>query len=134
MWRGAMLRPEAALHKTVKRYLDLVLPKSAWWSSIAHGEGGGKIRGAQWKSRGAKAGVPDILIVFGGTAHWVELKSAKGQLSPAQKECAEHLLHAGCQYKLARSIDDVRVALAAWQIPTREHGNLTAFHFTLEAA
>lgn len=112
--------PESALHKAVASYLKLVLCGNSWWTSIAHGEGGGKIRGAMWKVRGAKAGVPDILIVSNGWCYFIELKSEGGYLTPIQKECHRAIEVACAKVAVCRSIDDVAQSLTEWGIRTRD--------------
>ena len=112
--------PESELHKSVKKYLDLILTPDSWWTSIGHGNRGKSVRGALWKAQGAKKGVPDILIQFAGRAHWIELKSPVGTLSPEQNDCHQAIVKAGGCVTVARSIDHVSDALARWQIPTRE--------------
>ncbi len=112
--------PESDLHKAVAKYLDLVLMPDTWWTSIAHGNRGKPVRGALWKAAGAKKGVPDILIIHGNSACFIELKAPGiGRLSPEQVACHEALVLAGARVTVARSIDDVQDALARWRIPTR---------------
>lgn len=77
---------EAALHKAVADFLTVALPREWRFSTFPSG-GGGKVRGAQLKARGLKAGWPDILIL-GQNGRWIgiELKTTKGKLSDEQKE------------------------------------------------
>jgi hypothetical protein len=111
--------PESELHKTVKKYLDLILTPDSWWTSIDHAAKG-KFRGQMRRARGVKKGIPDILILFAGRCHWIELKSPDGKLSPEQKDCHEAIVSAGGAVTVARSVDHVSDALARWQVPTRE--------------
>ena len=111
---------EDALHAAVADLLDLVLLPPAWWTTFPLG-GGGKARGGKLKRRGAKKGTLDILIISAqtgwGHADWIELKSAKGRLTPEQREIMEKLISAGCQVAIARSVADVLAMLDAWGIP-----------------
>jgi hypothetical protein len=111
--------PEQALQQQVAQYLDIVLKPPAFWTAIAHG-GGGLMRGKINKGMGMKAGIPDILILSPFRQCWIELKSKKGRLSPAQIEIYQALLAAGCCVGVCRSLDEVRAALLTWQIPTRD--------------
>jgi hypothetical protein len=111
--------PEKLLHKAVAAYLNAVLPTSVWWTTFPAG-GGGVIRGATLKAQGLKAGVPDILIIRHGTAYWIELKAPKGISSGAQIETTRALEWAGCFVAVCRSIDNVRLVLDSWRIPTIE--------------
>jgi hypothetical protein len=112
--------PESELHKAVAKYLSLVLCKGTWWTSIAHGETADFKRGARMKARGAKAGVPDILIVDNGSCFWIELKAAGGTISSKQAQCHAELLTAGARVAICRSVDGVADILALWGIRTRD--------------
>lgn len=118
-----MRRPEQQFHKAVADFLAVALGGSAWFTSIAHGSRGGgaagHARGAIWQGMGAKAGVPDILLVDGGRAIWLELKAPKGRLSDVQKECHKALAHAGSAVHVVRTIDEVIVALRYAGVPLR---------------
>ena len=111
--------PEAALHRAVARYLDMALPADCWWSTFPSG-GGGKVRGAQLKAMGLKAGVPDILImrlpyaVTEPEVNWIELKAAKGRASVEQQLCHAALERVGCYVAICRSVEDVEETLLGW--------------------
>lgn len=116
-------KPEQVLQTAVARYLDRALRKPTWWSGIGHG-GGGRVRGAILKGMGVKAGVPDLLIVHpapmnnsGCLLVGIELKSADGSLSPAQKETRDAFTEAGAFYYIARSLDEVEGFLRGIGIP-----------------
>ena len=111
--------PERVLHAQVADYLDRALPLDAWWTTFPAG-GGGKIRGRNLKRVGLKAGVPDVLIVYQGRAHWIELKGLKGKLSREQHDTIAWLSRAGCDFPcVCRNLDNVEFALNAWSIPLR---------------
>ncbi len=101
-----MKRPEQALQQQVAQFLDAALPDDAWWTAIPLG-GGGRLRGAILKGMGAKAGTPDLLIVYRGRAFWIELKAATGRLTPAQKVTHLRLTLAGCLVDTCRSVEEV---------------------------
>ena len=70
---------------------------------------------------GTGLGYADILIIARGVAFLIELKAAKGSLSPAQIDVIERLGWAECSIvAVCRSIDDVKAALFDWCIPTYE--------------
>lgn len=112
--------PESELHKAVAKYLNLVLCKGTWWTSIAHGETADFKRGARMKARGAKAGVPDILIVDNGWCYWIELKSEGGRISPKQSACHADIVQSAARIAVCRSVDDVAETLAEFGIRTRD--------------
>tara|TARA_R100000306_G_scaffold38814_1_gene38551 strand:+ start:747 stop:1142 length:396 start_codon:yes stop_codon:yes gene_type:complete len=52
------------------------------------------------RSKGMRAGFPDLVLIRPPDLVWVELKSEKGRLSPAQKEMHEMLRACGQQVYL----------------------------------
>lgn len=113
-----MKRLEQQLHIAVAKYLALMLPVDAWWTTIPAG-GGGARRGAFIKAMGYRKGTPDILIVFRGLAHFVELKADEGKASASQHDAMREIIKAGGHSVICRSIDEVQLALGEWRIPTR---------------
>jgi hypothetical protein len=109
---------EAALHRQVAKFLDAALCPEVFWTTIDHA-GGGKVLGAQRKARGARKGIPDLLIVHKGHAYWIELKTAKGRVSKAQEDVSDRLLTAGCWVYVCRSIEEVQSAVLKWDLPLR---------------
>lgn len=109
---------ERDIHIAVARLLDTVLEPPAIWSTFPAG-GGGKARGGQFKAMGLKPGWPDIIILHPTGVFWIELKTAKGRLSPEQKE-AHDLIHcARGHVAVCRSVDDVMTQLQMWLLPLR---------------
>lgn len=113
--------PEQVLHMAVADYLTraLSIDDGVWWTTFPAG-GGGKVRGAFLKRMGLKTGVWDIMIVYHGMPHWIELKATKGRLSEAQCDTINDLGKAGCMaWEVCRSLDDVEEFLISWAIPIR---------------
>jgi hypothetical protein len=110
--------PEHVLHVAVRRYLDMALPLDAWFTTIPTA-GSSLVQGAKVKARGYRAGTPDIVIVWRGKAHWLELKAPKGTVDPLQRECHRALNRAGSPVGIARDLNDVQFWLEAWAIPLR---------------
>ena len=111
---------EAQLHRAVAQYLNVALPSDCWWTTFPSG-GGGKVRGAQLKAMGLKAGVPDILIVRDSLGTfpaviWIELKRVSGAASIAQKLCHAELNQRDMPVAICRSIPDVQETLIGWGI------------------
>lgn len=64
---------------------------------------------ARMKYMGARAGIPDLIIVLGcGRVAWVEIKTPTGRMQESQRYferiCADH----GHTYSVWRSVDDAR--------------------------
>lgn len=111
-------QPEYTLHLQVGAFLNLALPDDATWFHPPNAPRSA-IQGARLKRMGMVAGMPDIGILHCGKAYWIELKADKGRLSEAQGQCHARLWKAGCPVALARSVDDVTLALERWGIPLK---------------
>lgn len=67
-----------------------------------------KIGGHLQKRGGMTPGAPDLVVAWpNGHVLWIEVKSAKGKLTPAQEEQRIALVDRGHDWLLARSADDV---------------------------
>lgn len=114
-----MKHPEADLQKSVVAYLTHALPKDAWFTAVNPRPYKNAITAAMSKALGMKAGVPDLLIIYQGRAHFVELKAARGLVSFSQHACMEIICECGGFIAICRTIDEVCHALNRWAIPTR---------------
>lgn len=109
---------EGKLQEAVIRFLDASLPSSYRAFAVPNGGKRSAITGAILKRQGVKAGVPDICIVQrDGVMAFLELKTSKGTLSPAQKEFRDWCGVNSIPYALVRSVGDVQAALLDWNIP-----------------
>lgn len=77
-------------------------------------------------ARGICAGVPDVVVLWKGAAHWIELKADNGVMSEPQREVCSALLWAGCHFGVARSASEVLALLDIWQIPRNRRVRLAA--------
>lgn len=113
-----MKHPEQRLHNVVADFLNVALPRDAWWTTVGHGGFALDARtGARMKRAGMKAGVPDILVVYRGRAHFLELKAPKGKPSAEQRKVAHDLGQAGATWSVVRSIEDVIQELMICGVP-----------------
>ena len=119
----AQVTREWQLHAQVASILAIELapaghlsPGGACWFSIDHANWGGGKPGIR-QGRGIIAGIPDILVVCGGGAFFVELKAPDGRMSPAQQEVREALCGAKAGYALVRKPEEMLAALDAWGVP-----------------
>jgi hypothetical protein len=62
---------------------------------------------------------------LGGLTAYIEVKTDKGELSDDQIEFRRTLITRSVPHCIARSIDDVRAAFAAWGVTTREARNIS---------
>ena len=108
---------EKSLQASVVKYLRAAMPHDAMCLTIPGGDRG------QTRAPGYVSGTPDLLIIYRGKAHFIELKTATGRISPEQKELASRVAVCGSPTLFCRNLDDVSLALVAWGIPTK--GRLT---------
>ena len=70
---------------------------------------GGQVRKCSWEGR---RGAPDLLIMINGHHHWLEVKSAKGELTLLQRAEIGLMKQNGCSVDVVRSLDDAKAALS----------------------
>lgn len=102
---------EYALHVSVADLLTrFAAPGVVWWSTNNNGGGRMSIQAAaRLKRLGQRPGVPDFIVLSPTLKNpfcALELKSAKGRLSPAQTDFAFAVKCLGCRYEIARSIEE----------------------------
>jgi|GEM_PF-1174708 len=111
--------PEQALQKQIAQFLDAALAGNSFYSALPLG-GGGRVRGALLRATGTKIGLPDVMVLDGGRALFLELKTPKtGRVSPAQEACHKALRRAGCAVYVIRSLDEAIIALRECGVPMR---------------
>jgi hypothetical protein len=115
-------RIEEKLQIAVVEYMRIVLDPKRYKVVSIRNEGKRSAReGALAKAMGLEPGITDLVIIGPlGASWWIEMKTESGKLSDEQAEIRAWMAANGVPHALCRSIDDVRVALAAWNIPTRE--------------
>jgi hypothetical protein len=115
--------PEADLQRAVVSALRVILPKGAIVHHSANEVAQAGPRGAKRQAilvgMGVHPGFADLMVLCGGRVLFLELKSRKGQLSPAQEAFRDAVLAQGHGWALVRSLDDALGALADHGITTR---------------
>lgn len=110
---------EAQLQAQIASYLSVALPVDArFHHSPSEGKRGWRSQAAL-KSSGFSAGWPDLEIIWQGRVYFLELKSEKGRVSPAQAECHAGLIAAGASVAIIRSLEEAVSQLRAWGVPLR---------------
>ena len=108
--------PEADLQRAVVVALRFALPKGAiihhCVNEVPEAGPRGAKRQATLVGMGVYPGFADLVILCDGRVLFLELKSLKGKLSPAQEAFRDAVLAQGFAWALARSLDDVLGALA----------------------
>lgn len=125
--RGARKHPEHDLQMKVAQFLDWALPRDVWYSAIDHANARDALTGAIRVARGAKRGLPDIIMCVKGRLVGFELKSLRGTVSPAQLACHVGIRRAGGEVYVVRDSFEVEAVL-------REMGvQLNGRHLPIEA-
>ena len=110
---------EYDFHRIVMSYLSKALPEDV---VPFHSPNGGYRRASEagrLKAMGVIPGLPDVGVVNGGKIFWLELKAAKGRISPAQAYCHRRLEAAGSPVSVCKTLEDVEAALIHAGIPIR---------------
>lgn len=84
-----------------------------WTSVVNEGRRGWKQQ-AMIKSHGMRKGWPDLTILHGGELLCIELKAAKGRLSPEQRVVGDVIIAAGGRWAMARSLEETQECLRTW--------------------
>ena len=117
---------EADVLKTITAFLDLQMAQGKLVyirhnpSTVISKVVRGKIKTAFKKVRQNQLGAPDLIVLKGLKLGpiWVtdvllvEVKSATGKVSPAQKRWADLAMAQGCRYIVARSLEAVLIVLS----------------------
>lgn len=111
---------EYELHCAIWDYLSWAVLPPTVVSTIGHG--GYKLTkraSARLKRVGLVPGIPDMMLIHAGRAHFIEIKTPTGALSPAQVAMRDRLAAAHARVATARSVPEVERLLDAWSIPRR---------------
>ena len=63
--------------------------------------------GAKFKAQGVIAGVPDLVFVWNGKTHYIEVKTEKGRLSEQQKALHQKWAEQGVVVVVCRSSEEI---------------------------
>lgn len=72
------------------------------------------------KRMGVVSGVPDLVVIIRGQAHFLELKAPGGSTSDTQKFTMRRIREAGAPIAVADSMDAALATLAGWGAFTKE--------------
>jgi len=86
-----------------------------WWS-VDMAAYGGSVPGIR-TARGCIAGVPDMVVLYRGSAYFLELKADDGSLTDTQEVVGTAILMAGARYGVVRNAAEALQHLDAWEIP-----------------
>jgi hypothetical protein len=101
------------LYEALRGFIFFSVPNELLGSATGRG---GMGRMARFKRMGLRPGVTDIVIVRGGKAFFLELKSPVGVQSDSQIQFCADATRAGAECAVARSFDEALDALSMWGI------------------
>lgn len=114
---------EEVIQAALCQYLSLACPDVFYFhipNGMYLGSGIGRFRYLdKLKRQGLKAGVPDLFLCWLGGSLFIETKTPKGRLSPAQEHCIEEFRKRGLDTFIVHSIDDLKAVIKIRKIPTR---------------
>ena len=110
--------PEVQLQISVVQFLRLAMPDNLLWFHVPNGEHRDVRTAAKLKAMGTTPGVPDLLVLLPhGRLGCIELKAAKGRVSPVQSDWMLKAQRHGAYVAVCRSLEDVESALTGWLSP-----------------
>lgn len=119
--------PEADIQRAIVSLLRAVIPAPGIIHASGHEQRGhGKaamLRQKALKDMGALAGTPDLLVIANGITCWLEVKTATGSLSSAQRAFRDAMQAQGVAWALVRSPDEALAAVHAAGIRTNANAN-----------
>lgn len=115
-----MKSEEHKIQVSIVDYIRTVLPHAIVFA-VPNGGKRGVAEATRFKREGVLAGVTDLILLLAPRrAYFIEVKVAKGKLSDEQSDFADSIIAKGFDHAIVRSVDDMRLALKAWGIVTRE--------------
>lgn len=114
-----MRRPEQDFQITLCQALALTLPKDAVFFAIPNAARRSFVDGKMQRKAGLRKGVPDMVVIHGGKAFFLELKARDGRVSTDQKDMINLLKIAGAKATVVRTVEQALDALREWGVPLR---------------
>lgn len=126
------MRRQATEHKlqvALMDYLRIAGRPDLHWFAVPNGGHRHIAEANRLKAEGVRSGTPDLCFMLpDGKVAWLEMKTAKGTLGPAQKAFRDIARRLGHHWGMAKSIDDAIVHLREWGVLRSSHQNREAFH------
>lgn len=111
---------EDQIHKAVVSHLNARSAPGTFWFHPANDGKRSFATANRLRSMGMVAGLPDLIILRGGEVFALELKSAKGRVSPSQHLVHAAMQEAGAKTSIANDLDKALITLECWGVLRRE--------------
>ena len=107
---------EDTVHLAVVDHLRKRLKPGVFWMHVPNGGLRNMLVAKKLKAMGTRAGVPDLLLVFGGRLHALELKTTNGRRSTEQVQVMTELDAAGAVTAVGKGVDQAVSILESWGV------------------
>ena len=107
---------EDQIQRAVADYLRLRGVRGLVWWHTPNGELRRPGIGGRLKAYGARAGMPDVMLIHKGRTYALELKTEQGRVSGAQRAVHEDLKEAGAEVWVAFGLDAALGQLKKWGV------------------
>lgn len=109
-------RPEDGIQTAIAQCLKLTAVPGLVWSSVPNERRSSARDGARLKRMGLRPGAADLIMSIppNGLYAALEIKSAKGRQSDAQKEFEHDVIASGGLYAVAYGVDEAIAVLKSW--------------------
>ncbi len=118
-----MNRPEQEIQKLLFKHIRSRAMPGVFAFHCPNGGKRSKIEASIFKGLGVKAGIPDVLIFYRAQIFGLELKAAKGRVSPAQLATMNDMEMAGARVAVACSLDEALITLEYWGVLRRDRNH-----------
>lgn len=115
-----MKRPEEQIQRAVVQHLKIRSMPGVFYFHPANGGRRTKAEAGIFKAMGVRAGVPDLIFFYRSQIFGLELKAAKGKLTPIQTQTINDMETAGARTAVANSLDEALITLECWGILRRD--------------
>ena len=118
--RKRMRRPEQVFQASLVKALAMVLERDAFLFAVPNGGARSKIEAKILVGQGVVPGVPDLLVMFSGTAVGLECKAPQGgRTDPNQIKVHERFARAGIPVAVVRTLPEALAFLHDNNVPMR---------------
>jgi hypothetical protein len=117
--RRRMRRPEQVFQASLVKSLAMVLDPSCLMFAVPNGGWRTKREAAILIGQGVVPGIPDLMILFNGTAAGMELKAGRGATSDSQDKVHVRFARAGIPIAIIRTLDEALTFLDSAGVPFR---------------
>jgi len=114
--RKALKNPEQQIQRAVVAHLRARALHGVVFFHPANGGSRHPVEAAKLSGLGVLPGASDLILLYGGRFHALELKAERGKVSPAQAEIITAVREAGGMAEVATGIDETISILEGWQL------------------